>query len=460
MANLNWNLAAVAEMSGGQLHGDPTVRITRAEIDSRQELNDALFVAIRGDRFDGHDFVRDAATRGARAALVEELVPDLPMGQIVVRDTIAALQSLSRGRRMEFQGPVVGITGSSGKTTTRRLVHGILSQKYRTHQPQKNFNNHIGVPLTLLALEPNHQACVLELGCSDFGEIETLTKISIPDIALVTNVGPAHLEKLGDLDGVARAKGELFAHSPRESTAVINLDDPRVARMPTEPETRLTFGTGENGDVRLLRRIPSGLNGQKLALEINGNPFECLIPLVGIHNGTNATAAIAVAVALGIEHGAIAAGLAGAGAEPGRLSLMPGPRESILLDDTYNANPASMQAAIRTAVELGTTGRTIAVIGDMLELGRTSSQHHQNIGEFAAKEKVDILVTFGTESIETNKAAARAGLQKDKLFHVSSHAAAVKIVMDCVTSDDVVLIKGSRGMQMDLMVEQLKSEEG
>lgn len=460
MAKLNWTLEEVARASGGRLDGNPKDRIDRITIDSRVDVTNALFVAIRGERFDGHDFVSEVARRGATAALVNRPIECLSLGQIVVDDTIKALQSLGHARRAQFRGPVVAITGSSGKTTTRRLVHGILGEKYLTHQPQKNFNNHIGVPLTLLELEERHEACVLELGCSDFGEIETLTKISDPDVALITNVGPAHLEKLGDLDGVARAKGELFTFAREGATAVINLDDPRVAQMPLKPKKNLRFSTGDRGDVILRERSPMTEGGQKLVLKIGKDNLECRIPLIGIHNAANATAAIAVAIALGIEEDAITRGLANVHPEPGRLSPLPGPKASIIIDDTYNANPASMKAAIRATVELAAGRRTIAVIGDMLELGPSSNEHHWAIGEYALHEKVDQLVTLGTESEQISRAATSLGLPQDRCFHAPDHRAAAEVVATWIQPGDIVLIKGSRGMRMEQIVKQLKGDEG
>ena len=310
MADLSWNLGVVARLVGGSLIGEETPVPDRVVIDSRQDVKGALYVALKGERFDGHEFVGDVAAADAAGVMVERSIDGIGVPQIVVSNTLEALQTLGLARRKMLEGQLVAITGSSGKTTTRKLAASILSQRFSTHQPIRNFNNHIGVPLTLLDLEERHETAVLELGCSDFLEIEQLTKISSPDIALVTNVGPAHLEKLGDLNGVARAKGELFLNLEPGAIALVNLDDPHVARMPSRAERRITFGSGPHADIQLVERRPRGRSGQTVVMDLRGETMEALLPLPGEHNARNALAAAAIGVAAGLSTEQIIAGIA------------------------------------------------------------------------------------------------------------------------------------------------------
>ncbi len=458
MPDLQWNADDVARIAGGDLRGDGNRAIQKVVTDSRGDVRDALYVALRGERFDGHAFLKDVAKGGGTAALVERPEPSCEIPQVVVKDTLETLQTLARNRRQAFEGPVVGITGSSGKTTTRKLVASILAQKYDVHQPIKNFNNHIGVPLTVLDLEKHHEAAVLELGCSDFGEIEILTRIARPDVALVTNVGPAHLEKLIDLDGVARAKGELFESVNKDSVAVVNVDDPRVAAMPLVSERRITFGLKEGAEVRLVTRHLESFKGQRLVIDIGGVEVEAICPLIGAHNAINATAAVAVATALGMEAEQVGSGLAAVVPEAGRLCTEAGPAGSLVIDDTYNANPASTRAALAVLTEMAAGNRRIACIGDMLELGERSAVLHVGIGEQAASLGLEILVTHGEQARSIAEGAQRAGMAGQNK-HVESRDEAVAFIKSVARQSDTILVKGSRGMEMDRIVDGIVAED-
>ncbi len=344
---LHYTLGQIARSVKGTLSGDASMMIDEIVTDSRQKSNRGLFIALKGDRFDGHDFAGPSVQNGAAAVLVHKQIDGLMCPYILVKDTTDALADLARSKRRGFSGKVVGITGSSGKTTTRRLVHAILSEKMNTLQPVKNFNNHIGVPLTMLDMDDTFGAAVLELGCSDFGEIAALTKISDPDVGLITNVGPAHLEKLGSLDGVARAKGELYLHMRKEGIAVLNGDDERIMSMAVTPKRRIVYGTSTDADVRLLKRKFLGRAGQQLVIEIFGKKTDLELSLLGAHNAINALAAVAATTALNMEPETIRAALTKMTPEPGRL--LPIFSENLrMIDDTYNANPASVRAALDT----------------------------------------------------------------------------------------------------------------
>jgi UDP-N-acetylmuramoyl-tripeptide--D-alanyl-D-alanine ligase len=452
MPDLDWSLEKIVHLVGGTLSGDAETKLSRVVTDSRADVSGALFVAIRGDRFDGHDFLAAAVQGGAGAALVEAPVTGLSIPQIAVADTVKALQTLGLARRWEFFGPVVAITGSSGKTTTRRILATILSGRFVTHQPIRNFNNHIGVPLTLLELGKGHQAAVIELGCSDFGEIATLTRCTDPDVALITNVGPAHLERLGDLDGVAKAKGELFQGMKKEAVAVVNMDDPRVAGMPVNGDKRVGYGMTKEAKVRLVSARPNGIHGQTVVFDIDGETLQAELPLIGAHNAANALAATAVAVTLGLSLDDIAKGLLEVTPEPGRLFLLKDADGALIIDDTYNANPASMGAALAVLKEFGTRGRTFAVLGDMLELGEHFEEAHVALGRQVAEAGIDVLVTIGQGGENIDRGAGEAGLSDVSRYHVADHQQAANVIRETAANQDTVLVKGSRGMQMDKIV--------
>lgn len=459
MDSLFSSLARVAELVGGRLTGAGDAPVKRVVCDSREDVAGALFAALPGERFDGHAFLENVARAGAAAALVMHSADGLAIPQIVVEDTLAALQRLAKAKRRDFAGPVVAITGSAGKTTTRRLAAAVLEERFATLQPRKNFNNHLGVPLTLLALNAQHRAAVLELGCSDFGEIALLADIADPDVALITNVGAAHLEKLGDLDGVARAKGELFSGCREDATAVVNIDDPRVARIPHRPARRITYGADKSADVRIVGRTPAALGGQRVAIAIRGEVTEVELKLLGAHNAMNAVAAAAVGASLGLLSDEIVRGIGRVSPEAGRLALVSGARKAIVIDDTYNANPTSMRAALAVLAEIGASRRTAAVLGDMLELGDETDAAHVAVGREAAAAGIDLLVTVGHEAALFERGAAEAGLQKKNMKKAADHADAARTVLAWLKEGDAVLVKGSRGMRMEKVVRRLSEEE-
>ncbi len=460
MADLGWTTGHVSALLGAALAG-PDRRISRVVIDSREDCAGALFIALRGERFDGHDFVGEAARRGAVAVVVDrvsEAPPDI--AQIRVDDTVVALQRLGAARRDGFQGTVAAITGSSGKTTTRSLLASILGMAGPTHQPQRNFNNHIGVPMTLLGLDEGHSYAVLELGCSGFGEIALLTGLARPDLGLVTNVGPAHLEQLGDLDGVALAKGELLAGLAPGAVALFNADDPRVLGMATRAGRRVTWGRGEGADVRLAGRYPLGAAGQRLELDVLGDRMEARLPLIGSHSAIDAVAAAAAAFALGLSTREMATGLAAAARTPGRLDPRPGRSGALILDDTYNANPASVRAALEALAELAGDGETVIVLGDMLELGDHGVREHREIGAAVAATKPAALVTLGRLGAEMGQGAIAAGLAHERTHVATGCDEAVRLVESLLGPGRVVLVKGSRGMRMERLVAALAAEPG
>ena len=454
-----WTTGRVAEICGGTLRGEDAVALRAVIIDSREAVPGALFVALEGEKADGADFAGDAVTRGAAAILASRPIEGIAAAQIVVGDPLEALQRLGLENRRRFTGRVAAVTGSTGKTTTRRLVAAVSGASARTLEPQKNYNNHIGVPLTLLELEPAHERAVLELGCSDFGEIALLTRLVLPDVALVTNVGPAHLEKLGSLEGVARAKGELFAQLDAAATAVVNLDDPRVAAMPTASAKVLTYGASARADVRLLERRARGGAGQAVRMRIRDAEIEVELALAGRHNAANAVAAAAAGIALGCAVDDVVHGCAAVAAAPGRLFVCRGAHGTVVIDDTYNANPSSVGAALEALEEIAPPGRRIAVLADMLELGASSVPAHRGIGRAAAGASLRRLVTFGEGGRLLGEAAVDAGLPANAWRHVEGRDEAGAAALEVAEPGDAILIKGSHGMRMDAVVRALRGSE-
>jgi UDP-N-acetylmuramoyl-tripeptide--D-alanyl-D-alanine ligase len=460
MSGLGWKLEMVAGIVGCEAGEARSARVESVSIDSRRDCRGALFVALKGERFDGHDFVAAAAERGAVAALVSRPLDGVGIPLLQVGDTLRALQSLAVARRREMPLPLLAITGSNGKTTTRMLAAEICGRGHRVHQPPRNFNNQIGLPLTLLGIEAEHEAAIVEIGCSDFGEIRELTELALPDAGLVTNVGPAHLERLGDLDGVARAKGELLAGLPESGTALINADDHRVCEMRTPARRRITYGRRAGVDVRLVARRSLPSEGrQLLELEIAGESVEARLALPGVHNAGNAVAAAAGALALGCETEEIAAGLAGARDVSGRLRARRAAGGWLVIDDSYNANPGSWQAAIEVLRELAGEGRQLVVLGDMLDLGEAAAKEHRRLGGALVRGGAESLLVVGDHAAEVVDGAREEGGARVRAEIVADAELAAERAGEQLEAGDAVLVKGSRKMQMERAVTALLGEE-
>jgi UDP-N-acetylmuramoyl-tripeptide--D-alanyl-D-alanine ligase len=438
---------------------------TAAFTDSRAVVRGGLFVALRGESFDGADFVAQAVAQGAAGALVSEdavgklSVPGAAL--LAAKDTGRALGGLAAAWRQRFpELRVVAITGSTGKTSTKELIASVLSAAGPSLKTEGNLNNEIGVPLTLLRLSAEHRYAAIECGMNHLGEIARLAAWADPDVAVVTNVAPVHLEGCGSIEGVAHAKGELFHALRPGARAVANADDARVllqARL--SGRKLLTFGAAYGADVRLLSAVHGGA-GLKIELELLGARHAVELKLLGAHNGSNAAAAAAVGVALGLEPDVILRGLAAA-QTPGRR-MRPGrlPNGALLIDDCYNANPASTKAALLALGQLTPPkGRGIAVLGDMLELGPTELELHRDVGRFAASTQPAFLVCFGTRARSIAEGAREAGLASAQIETTDDPAEAVKLVQARVRPEDAVLVKGSRGMKMERISDALTAEE-
>jgi UDP-N-acetylmuramoyl-tripeptide--D-alanyl-D-alanine ligase len=460
------------EAMGGRLLSaprDPEQRFTLVT-DSRRAGPGQVFVPLTGPSFDGHDFlepvlkVPDTGVIGLEARL-QLLPPALTKDRLVlaVADPLTALGDAAAYARQELRIPIVGLTGSSGKTTTKDLIRGILEQTGPGLATEGNLNNLIGLPLMVLRIDADHEWAVLELGMNAFGEIERMARIARPTVRLITNIGFAHTEGLGGIDGVARAKGELFATARPGDFAVVNLDDPRVASIPLpDGVRRLTYGAHPEAQVRLIdvRTRPDGTTS--ITLDLAGDRIDAHVPIIGRHNALNATAAAAVAYALEAPANAIVAGLAAAKIAPMRMQRVALPGDVVVLNDAYNANPSSMEAALDALLLMKRTGggRAVAVLGDMLELGALEDQAHRRLGEQVAEKGLDRLFACGRRAVNIEAGALAAGMPRDAVTHDIDHAALAASLHAWLMPGDVVLIKGSRGSRMEKVLQALQALRG
>jgi UDP-N-acetylmuramoyl-tripeptide--D-alanyl-D-alanine ligase len=428
-------------------------RFRRVVIDSRACGRGDLFVALRGERSDGQLYAVDAAGRGARGLLVRERPEGLPDGVavFVVDDTLAALQRLAAGRRNRRHAKVIGITGSVGKTTTKEITAAVLGARYPVLKNEANYNNEIGLPLTLLQLTNRHRRAVLEMGMYAQGEIRTLCEIARPEVGVVTNIGPSHLERLGSLEAIAAAKSELPESLPPQGFAIFNADDPLVLAMADRTRAHpLTYGMASEADVRASDVESRGLAGVSFRLHWRRESADVRTALPGRHIVPNALAAAAVALADGMALPDVARALDSARV-PLRLQVYRGRGGCTILDDTYNASPASMAAALDLLAEI--PGRRIAVLGDMRELGPEEREGHLAVGRRAA-ETADVIHAVGPLG-ELVVEAARAGGHRAAYHHDTKEDAAVALIAD-LRRDDVVLLKASRAMAFETLLDELK----
>jgi UDP-N-acetylmuramoyl-tripeptide--D-alanyl-D-alanine ligase len=439
--------------------GQAGVPFTGAFTDTRAALKGGLFVALKGDNFDGTSFVAQAIAGGAAGVLIPEgaTVSAPGIAVLAARDTGRALGGLAAAWRQRFPAlRVVAITGSTGKTSTKELVASVVAAAGPSLKTEGNLNNEIGVPLTLLRLSEEHRFATIECGMNHLGEISRLAAWSDPDVGVVTNVGPVHLEGCGSLEGVAHAKGEMFHALRSTSVAVANADDARVLNQARLSLRKLiTFGGAYGADVRVLSAVHGG-KGLKVELEFQGGRHAVELKLLGAHNGVNAAAATAVGIALGLDTGTILRGL-GDAQTPGRR-MRPGrlPNGALLIDDCYNANPSSTKAALLALQQLTPEkSRAIAVLGDMLELGATELDLHRDVGRFAGKQGLAFLVCFGARAKSIAEGAREAGFSQDSIEQTEDPAEAVRLVQARVRPEDVVLVKGSRGMKMERISDPL-----
>jgi UDP-N-acetylmuramoyl-tripeptide--D-alanyl-D-alanine ligase len=440
-----WQLSELVRYGQGRLVGADRA-FSSVSTDTRTIKQGALFVALAGPSFDGHDFVMTAAQNGAAAALVSRPLPvDLP--QVVVGDPLGALSEFARAWRRQFKIPVVGVTGSNGKTTTKELIGSILSQLGPTLVTRGNLNNHIGVPLTLLELTKEHRYAVIEMGANHIGEIAHLASLAEPTVGIVTNAGAAHLEGFGSLDGVAAGKGEMFQALPVEGVAVINGDDKYAAqwRDMSAADRILTFGFEQQCDFMAHKvREVSGAAGFRIDFDLvtPDGTLAATIPLAGLHNLRNALGAAAAACAAGTPVEQIVSGLAAMKTVAGRLELKPAINGAFLVDDSYNANPSSLKAGL-DAMRGSFSGKRWLVLGEMKELGDASDELHAEVGRYARQAGIERLLAIGEGSRFSVEAFGRGG----QWF--ADIDALIRDAKASLTPGVAVLIKGSRANRLE-----------
>lgn len=449
---------------------DSTVAVPQVAIDSRQATAASLFVAFKGENVDGHDYVTQAFQNGATTAVVEQPLGDYPIVDCrtpasqpldmpqppflwLVENSEAGLQQIARYWRQQFPDlRVIGVTGSVGKTTTKEVIHAVLSQKYRTLKTEGNYNNEIGLPLTLLKLTGDYSHAVLEMGMYAKREIALLCDIAQPQLGVVTIIGPVHMSRLGSLEAIVEAKRELVEALPEGGTAVLNHDDANVMSMVDHTAAQVfTYGLTPEADLWASNVRSMGLNGIGFDLHYQGNTLRLQVPLLGRHSVHTCLRATAVALCEGLSWDEIIRGLQNHRAQL-RLVTVRGPHNSTILDDTYNASPDSVIAALNLLRDLD--GRHIAVLGDMLELGAAEETSHRLVGR-RAKEVVDILVTVGERGRIIGEQALLVGMPANRVHILATNEEAIVLLNKLAQQGDFILVKGSLGARMARIVAAL-----
>ncbi len=443
--------------TGGQLLARSDRSVLGAAVDSREVVAGNLFVALPGERTDGHLFVADAVARGAAAVLVSRPPDGLDLAStgitvIQVPDTLRGLQSIAATWRTRFDPLVVGVTGSIAKTSTKEAIATVLAGDLVTLKNEGNQNNEIGLPLTVMRLRPDHQAAVLEMGMYVGGEIAELARIGRPEIGVVTAVQPVHLSRIGTIEAVERAKGELVEALPPDGVAVLNADDERVRRMADRTSARVvTYGFATDAIVRAEDVESAGIDGMRFTLVADGSRRLVAIPTLGRLAVHNALAAAAVGLASGIAPERVVGALAAGWSAPHRGALVQAGGLTIV-DDSYNASPASVIAALDLLA--GMPGRRVAVLGEMLELGEGSGAGHERVGA-AAATVAELLVVVGPGAAGIARGARDAGMSPDRIVETADRDAALAALERHLRSGDVVLVKASRGIELDRLVDAL-----
>jgi UDP-N-acetylmuramoyl-tripeptide--D-alanyl-D-alanine ligase len=448
-------LETISRWAGGEIvTGDPTCTFSAVCTDSRALHGGDMFLALRGETFDGHSFVAEAAKRGATGAIVEEAPPNLPPDFAIVRvpSTLVALQQLASNYRRSLPLQVVCITGSNGKTSTKDFTWSVLRERFQVTKTEGNLNNHIGLPMTMLRLRGGDRIAVLEIGMNHPGEIAPLAALAQPDAAIITNIGVAHIEHLGTREAIAQEKGALAEVLPPSGTVILNADDdftPSIAKR-TKADA-LLCGLGQNSAIRATE-LRQELSGMKFRLNGFGRSVEAHLPVLGIHMVRNALLAVGAGHVFGMTLEECAAGLATVQLTKGRLEQKV-VRGIQVLDDSYNANPDSMKAALLTLSQTSINGRRIAVLGRMGELGSESERGHRSVGQCAADLGLDCVITVGADAALIADEAWRGGVAK--IVRAADRDAAVNALREYAHAGDLVLIKGSRSEKMEQIIEAL-----
>ncbi len=446
------SLKEIAQVTGAEINSDAEIFFEGVTTDSRKITSGELFVGLKGENFNGESFAKDAVNKGAAAVLVSKTAKRIPNGIVLkVDDTLIAYRQIAGAWRNRFNIPVVAVTGSNGKTTTKDLTAAALSGLGQVQKTSANFNNEVGVPMTLLGLNEKHNAAVVEIGMRGLGQIETLAQIVKPTIGIVTNVSEAHIELLGSIENIARAKGELVEAIQSGGTIILNADNRHTAEMKNLAGAGVnvvTYGLENSADIRA-KDILIGSVSTEFTLSYRGEDFDFEIPMLGRHNVSNSLAAIAAGLTLGLSVEEIQRGISRLTTTKMRFEVIR--RDGLtIVNDAYNASPASMRVAIKTTSEIY-DGRLIAVLGDMLELGNISEAIHREIGAEIVENKFDTLITLGEFGKFIAAGARDAGLKN--VYTFDTHEAVAKKILEIVRDGDTILFKASHVMHMEKIIE-------
>jgi len=446
------SLKEIAQVTGAEINSDAEIFFDGVTTDSRKITSGELFIGLKGENFNGESFAKDAVNKGAAAVLVSKTAKRIPEGIVLkVDDTLTAYRQIAGAWRNRFNIPVIAVTGSNGKTTTKDLTAAALSGLGHVQKTSANFNNEVGVPMTLLGLNEKHNAAVVEIGMRGLGQIETLAKVVKPTIGIVTNVSEAHIELLGSIENIARAKGELVEAIQSGGTIILNADNRHTAEMKNLAGAGVnvvTYGLENSADVTA-KNILIGSVSTEFTLSYGGEDFDFEIPMLGRHNVSNSLAAIAVGLTVGLNVEEIQRGISSLTTTKMRFEVIR--RDGLtIVNDAYNASPASMRVAIKTTSEIY-DGRLIAVLGDMLELGDISEKIHREIGAEVVENKFDTLITLGELGKFIAEGARSAGLKN--VYTFDTHEDAAKKILELVRDGDTILFKASHVMHMEKIIE-------
>lgn len=448
----------VEAVKGTLLSGRDNTVFGGISTDSRNIKKGDLFVPLKGEKFDGHDYIKEALAKGAFGAVVErDFKADGEKVIIKVDDTLKALRLIAAFYRSKFNIPFIGITGSVGKTSTKEMVWSVLGKKFNVLKNQGNFNNEIGVPLTIFGLESFHEAAVVEMGMNNLGEISRLTSIVKPDVAIITNIGVSHIENLGSKKNILRAKMEILEGLNSKGLVILNGDDNLLFGLKGLLNFRTVFYGFEEGlDYQAYNVRSLGEKGSVFEIEINKKEYEVKVPAPGIHNIYNALASIAAGVELGVPEEDIIKGIEEFSPAKMRLDIINNNGIKVI-NDAYNASPQSMEAALTVLKDISSGNRTIAVLGDMYELGEMTNEVHVNVGKFAAGQGIDYIIAVGVNAENICKGALSMGADKNRVLKFESNKETSEFLEKLIKKGDVILVKGSRGMKMEEIVNQLTS---
>ena len=446
--------------NGVLISGSKHVEFTNISTDSRKIDCGDLFIPIVGERFDGHEFINQSLEAGASACLTHKLTAPVEGKTIIkVENTLKALGDIARYYRGKFKIPVIGITGSVGKTSTKEMVASVLGQRFNVLKTEGNFNNEIGLPLTIFKLDAFHEGAVIEMGMSGFGEISTLSSIARPDVAIITNIGLSHIEKLGSRQNILKAKMEILDGLSSNGLLILNGDDKLLYGMKDFLKFRTVFyGMEDDMDYQAYNVKTIGEHGTYFEITVKNTDYKVHVPVPGVHNVYNALAAIVAGIHLNIPMDSIIKGITEF--VPGKMRLNIISHNNMkIINDAYNASPQSMEAAIDVLSDIKGSGRTIVVLGDMLEMGDWAQKAHVDIGKYAVLKGIDYILTVGENGRNIALGASNAGALRNRISSFENNKEVAKFLEGFVKPGDVILVKGSRGMKMEEIVEHLTNIE-